>query len=801
MKRFFKFILWSLSTVVFLGLCVGAYFWYVLSSNLPYIGSVKEYQPPIITEIFSDDGEVIGRLWDEKRTVLPLDQMPKHLIQAFVAAEDSRFFEHEGVDIKSIFRAFIKNMSTGKIKQGGSTITQQVTKSMVLKNVERTYRRKVREAILSLQLEKEFSKEHILYLYLNQIYLGQGAYGVEAAAKTYFNKPAKELNLAESALLAGLPQAPARYSPVSHFERAKARQKYVLERMREEGLINDKEFNTALSSTLDIGVKGENTFERAPYFTEHVRRYLLKKYGKDLLYRGGLKVYTTLNLKMQGLAREALKKGLAELDKREGYRGPVKHLTADEIPEFKIMAAEKFEANPPETGSIVQGLVVKVNDKKKEVTIQIGDKTALLPLKKMKWARKPKKEIAYYSAKIRKPSEALKSGDVVFVRILNKYDGPQPAATGGEKQGKKKTKKKNFTWEVALEQVPEVQGALFCMEPETGEVRAMVGGRDFRVSQFNRAIQSRRQPGSAFKPLIYSAALDKGLSAASIIMDAPYVSKRNLEGEAWKPKNYKEKFYGPTLLRTGLAKSRNVITVKILRKIGVNYAIDYAKGMGIESPIAPDLSLALGSSGLSLMELTKAYAVFANGGMLIKPLFVKRVLDRNGQVIEENQPETVQVISKETAFLMTDLLGAVITEGTGWRIRAMKRPAAGKTGTTNDLKDAWFMGYIPGLVTGVWVGYDDAKEMGKGETGSRAASPIWLEFMSETVKEKPVEDFKVPQGIVFAKIDAKSGLLAGRHSKKTVFQSFKEGTEPKKYSPKPTSAKLSSFSQFDMDSE
>ena len=801
MKRFFKFILWSLSTVVFLGLCVGAYFWYVLSSNLPYIGSVKEYQPPIITEIFSDDGEVIGRLWDEKRTVLPLDQMPKHLIQAFVAAEDSRFFEHEGVDIKSIFRAFIKNMSTGKIKQGGSTITQQVTKSMVLKNVERTYRRKVREAILSLQLEKEFSKEHILYLYLNQIYLGQGAYGVEAAAKTYFNKPAKELNLAESALLAGLPQAPARYSPVSHFERAKARQKYVLERMREEGLINDKEFNTALSSTLDIGVKGENTFERAPYFTEHVRRYLLKKYGKDLLYRGGLKVYTTLNLKMQGLAREAMKKGLAELDKREGYRGPVEHLTADEIPDFKIMAAEKFEANPPETGSIVQGLVVKVNDKKKEVTIQIGDKTALLPLKKMKWARKPKKEIAYYSAKIRKPSEALKSGDVVFVRILNKYDGPQPAATGGEKQGKKKTKKKNFTWEVALEQVPEVQGALFCMEPETGEVRAMVGGRDFRVSQFNRAIQSRRQPGSAFKPLIYSAALDKGLSAASIIMDAPYVSKRNLEGEAWKPKNYKEKFYGPTLLRTGLAKSRNVITVKILRKIGVNYAIDYAKGMGIESPIAPDLSLALGSSGLSLMELTKAYAVFANGGMLIKPLFVKRVLDRNGQVIEENQPETVQVISKETAFLMTDLLGAVITEGTGWRIRAMKRPAAGKTGTTNDLKDAWFMGYIPGLVTGVWVGYDDAKEMGKGETGSRAASPIWLEFMSETVKEKPVEDFKVPQGIVFAKIDAKSGLLAGRHSKKTVFQSFKEGTEPKKYSPKPTSAKLSSFSQFDMDSE
>ena len=800
MKRFLKFIIWSLSTVALLGLCAGVYFWYVWSSNLPYIGSVKEYRPPIITEIFSDDGEVIGRLWEEKRTILLLDQMPEHLIQAFVAAEDSRFFEHKGVDIKSIVRAFIKNMSTGKIKQGGSTITQQVTRSLLLKNVERTYRRKVREAILSLQLEKEFSKEHILFLYLNQIYLGQGAYGVEAAAKTYFNKPAKNLDLAESALLAGLPQAPARYSPVSHFERAKARQKYVLERMREEGLINDKKFNTALRSTLDIGVRGKNTFERAPYFTEHVRRYLLKKYGKNLLYRGGLKVYTTLNLKMQDLARESLNKGLAESDKREGYRGPVKHLTADGIPDFRIMAAEKFEANPPETGSIVQGLVVKVDDKKKEVTIQIGDESALLPLQKMKWARKPNNKIAYYAAKIRKPSKALRSGDVVLVRILKKYDEPQPAL-GGTKRGKEKRKEKKFTWEVALEQLPEVQGALFCMEPETGEVKAMVGGRDFRVSQFNRAIQSRRQPGSAFKPLIYSAALDKGMSATSIIMDAPYVSRRDQEGEAWKPKNYKEKFYGPTLLRTGLAKSRNVITVKILKKIGVNYAIEYARSLGIESPIAPDLSLALGSSGLSLMELTKAYAVFANGGMLIKPIYVKRVLDRNGQVVEENQPEAVQAISKETAFLMTDLLRAVITEGTGWRIRAMKRPAAGKTGTTNDLKDAWFIGYTPGLVTGVWVGYDDAKEMGKGETGSRAASPIWLGFMSETLKGKPVEDFEVPEGIVFAKIDVKTGLLAGRHSGKTLFQSFKEGTEPKEYSSKPTAAKLKSFSQFDMDSE
>lgn len=780
---------------MFMGLCAGAYFWYLWSSNLPYIGSVKEYRPPVITEIFSSDGEVIGRLWEEKRIILPLDQMPKQLIQAFVAAEDSRFFEHEGIDIKSIFRAFIKNLTTGKIKQGGSTITQQVTKSLLLKNVERTYRRKVREAILSLQLEKEFSKEYILFLYLNQIYLGQGAYGVEAAARTYFNKQAKDLNLAESALLAGLPQAPARYSPVSHLDRARARQKYVLERMLEEGFITRNEMEAALKTDLHIGAGEENFFERAPYFTEHVRRYLLKKYGKDLLYRGGLKVYTTLNLKMQDLARRALLKGLSDLDKREGYRGPVKHLKADEIADFMRAASKRFKADPPEEGSVVQGLVVKVSDRNKGVRVQIGDEIGLLPLKNMRWARRPNRKVAYYAARIRKPSQALRVGDVILVRILKRYDRPKTVS------GRKGSRAEAFTWELALEQRPQVQGALLCMDPETGEIRAMVGGRDFRKSQFNRAVQARRQPGSAFKPIIYSAALDRGMTPATIIMDTPYISKRNREGEAWKPKNYKEKFYGPTLLRTGLAKSRNVITVKILKKIGIDYVIEYAGNMGIESPLAPDLSLALGSSGLSLMELTRAYAVFANGGRLVKPICVRRILDRNGQVIEENQTQAVRVISSETAFLMTDLLKAVVAEGTGWRIRALKRPAAGKTGTTNDLKDAWFIGYTPDLVTGVWVGYDDAREMGKGETGSRAASPIWLQFMREALKGRPVKDFRAPDGIVFAKIDAKTGLLAGRHSKKTVFQPFREGTEPKKYSPGPSSARLDSFSQFDMDSE
>lgn len=780
MKLFFKFILWMFSAVVLLGICVGAYFWYIWSSNLPYVGSVKEYRPPIISEIYSDDGQVIGRFWEEKRIVIPLERVPKHMIQAFVAAEDARFFEHEGVDIISIVRAFIKNISAGKIEQGGSTITQQVTRSLLLMNTERTYRRKVREAILAIQFEKNFSKEHILFLYMNQIYLGQGAYGVEAASRTYFGKHAKDITLAEASLLAGLPQAPARYSPVSHFERAKTRQKYVLDRMLEEGHITHREFKEALAVQLDIREETENTFEKAPYFTEYVRRRLLKTYGRELLYRGGLKVMTTVNLKMQQAAREALNEGLAELDKREGYRGPIRNIPPEEISVFVAESIKKIDAGTLGPGSVVEGVVEEVNDTKKEVIVLVGTDACRLPLSEMKWARKPDPDVPYYASKVREPSSVLKRGDVILVRILEKSKPP-------------------FAWEVSLEQTPGVQGALFCMIPETGEVKAMVGGRDFAVSQFDRATQARRQPGSAFKPIIYASALDWGMSPAKVIIDAPYVSDPSPDEEAWKPKNYKEKFYGPTLFRTGLAKSRNVITVKILKKIGVNQAIQYARKLGIESDLSPDLSLALGSSGISLMELVRAYSVFANHGMLVKPIFTRRIIDRSGQVIEENQPQGTQVISKETAYVMTDLLRAVIQEGTGWRIRALKRPAAGKTGTTNNLRDAWFMGYTPDLVTGVWVGYDDQKAMGKGETGSRAASPIWLYFMSEVLKERPVVDFQVPEGVVFAKIDTETGRLASSYSEKTVYQAFKEGNEPKKYSPNPKAPKSGQFLQYDMD--
>ncbi|MBW1772675.1 MAG: PBP1A family penicillin-binding protein [Deltaproteobacteria bacterium] len=780
MKRFFKFLAWFSLCILILAAATGGGLWYLWSSNLPYIGSLKEYNPPIITEIYSDDGEIIGRFWDEKRIVLPLDQFPKHLIQAFIAAEDARFFEHEGVDVASIIRAFFKNIQAGKKKQGGSTITQQVTRSLLLKNPARTYRRKAREAILSLQIEKKFSKERILFLYLNQIYLGHGAYGVEAAARTYFGKNALELDLAESALLAGLPQAPSRYSIIQHFDRAKARQKYVLNRMHEEGYITGRQAQEAFSKETVIQKTKDNPFEKAPYFTEYIRKYLEKKYGRELLYRGGLRVHTTLDLKMQQAAQRAIKKGLLELDKREGYRGPLRHVSPEGLDAERKRAAEALALKTPSIGDVLEAVVESVDDEHKEVILGIGNWTGVLPLANMKWARKPNPKVPYYAAAVKKPSSVLERGDAVLVRITAAGNPPH-------------------TWKVSLEQKPEVQAAMFCLETESGRVKVMVGGRDFSGSQFNRAIQARRQPGSAFKPIIYASALDWGMNPASIIIDAPYISTKHADGELWKPKNYKKKFYGRTLFRSALIKSRNVITVKILKDMGVKYAINYARLMGIEADLKPDLSLALGSSGLSLAELTRAYSVFPNGGVLMDPFFIDRILDRRGQVIEENQTSFQEAISPDTAYVMTDLLKGVIKEGTGWRVKALKRPAAGKTGTTNDLRDAWFLGFSPEMATGVWVGYDDRKSMGKGETGSRAASPIWLNFMSEVLKDLPVKDFPVPEGVVFVKIDKETGLLASPYSKKTVFQAFREGREPKTYTPKPEAAKSGQFSRFDMD--
>lgn len=763
-KRLFKYFLYSVLAAVFLCALSVAGIYFYLSRDLPKIASLKDYRPPIITTVYSDDGRKIAEFFKERRIIINLDQMPARLTEAFIAAEDSRFYKHQGIDFFSIIRAFFKNIEAGTIVQGGSTITQQVTKSFLL-TPERSYRRKIKEAILAYRIDKTFTKDEILFLYLNQIYLGHGAYGVEAASENYFGKSANALNLAECAVLAGLPQAPSRYSPFRHPERAKERQIYVLNRMVTEGYISNVEATEAINTPLDIKNRRNWYIKEVPHYTEHIRRSIEKKYGSEVLYTQGLQIYAAVNIEMQKIAREEIDKGLMSLDKRQGYRGPIRTLNPEEIEDF-CAARQREQKDLFENGQTVTGVVIDVDDQNKTTTVRLGKNMGFIPMSGMRWARKPDPDRSYYNDRIRRPSEALAPGDVIRVKIERKTEG-------------------DALWELTLEQTPKVQGALLSIETETGNVKAMVGGRDFRNSQFNRAIQSRRQPGSSFKPIIYAAAIDKGYTPATVVIDSPLVYQDTQRDFTWKPKNYEKKFEGPMLLRKALAKSRNVVTVKILKDIGIDYTIAYARKFGITSHLNQNLSIALGSSGISLFEIVKSYSVFANSGDLIEPVFVTKILDRDGNILESARPERKPVIEKSTAYIMTSLLEGVVKNGTGRRVRALNRPVAGKTGTTNNLYDAWFVGFTPRYVTGTWVGFDEEGSLGKGETGSRAASPIFLGFMKRILKDKPIRGFQVPEGVVFSKIDAKTGLLPIAESQKTIFECFKEGTAPTAYTKKP----------------
>jgi penicillin-binding protein 1A len=745
--------------------------------DLPKINSLMDYQPPVITTVYADDNRKIAEFFKERRVVIPLSEVPPMLVNAFIAAEDSRFFQHPGVDLLSIVRAALKNIEAGTIKQGGSTITQQVTRSFLL-TPERSYIRKAKEVILSYRIEKTFSKEDILFLYLNQIYLGHGAYGVQSAAESYFGKPVQALNLAECAVLAGLPQAPTRYSPFRNPDQARARQAYVLNRMVEEGYITREQANEALTVKLDIKPRRNIYMEEVPYYTEHVRRYVEAKYSADALYNQGLQIHTAVNIDLQKTAEQEVNRGLLELDKRQGYRGPLKTIAAADFDSFNREQQIEIEKTPLEPGQVVAALVVQVNDPAKTVNVKIGNDPGTIALADMDWARKPNPDVAPHAAKVRLPSAVLKAGDVIRVKVKESRKDPRDP------------------WRLSLEQEPLVQGALLCIEAETGLVKALVGGNDFNETQFNRATQSRRQPGSSFKPIIYAAALDrvfqdprKHYTPATVILDSAVVFEDRASDQTWKPKNYGQTFYGPTLLRQALAQSRNVVTVKILQDIGVDYAIDYARRLGISSELTRTLSLALGASGVSLFELTRAYSVFANQGFLVEPVFVLRMVDRDGQVLEEAVSERRKVVEKDTAYIMTSLLESVVQHGTGQRIKALGRPSAGKTGTTNDMYDAWYIGYTPEYITGVWVGFDNEAPLGKRETGASAASPIWLGFMKRVLAHEPVKSFQPPEGVVFAKIDAETGLLPVPESRKTIFECFKEGTVPNEYSKRPGEVK------------
>jgi len=750
---------------------LGAYLY--VSSSLPRVDTLADYRPPVITRVFGDDGTVIAEFYKERRIVVPISRLPEKLIQAFVAAEDANFYHHQGVDFVSILRAAIKNMLAGGIVQGGSTITQQVAKSLLL-TPEKKFSRKFKEAILAWRMEQSLSKDEILYLYLNQIFLGHGAYGVQAASENYFDKNVEDLSLAEVSMLAGLPQAPSRYSPYQHLARAKERQKYVLGRMVHEKYITEAEAQAAFAEELRIHPRVNRHVAGAAYFAEQVRRYLEQTYGEELLYTGGLQIRTTMNVSMQEAAERAVRENLREHDKRQGFRGPQKVLSEQEELEFLAENAASMEKRTPQPGDLIKAVLIGGDNK--VIRVRFGGTTVDIPLESAKWAG-PLRVVG----RDQKPGSArLPIGSLIDVRVESlRADG---------------------SLQLALDQEPLAEGALVALEPGTGHVKAMVGGYDFSRSQFNRALQARRLPGSAIKPLIYAAALDKGYTPASVILDSPVIYKDRLEsGEEteWKPKNYTEKFYGAVSFRSALTHSLNVITIKILEDIGVGYAAGYARKLGITSPINRDLTMALGSSALTPIELATAYTVFASGGVRVSPTYITRVADREGHILESVDPADFpegpkqgqrlipqaaeRVISPETAYLVTNLMESVVRSGTGARAKVLARPVAGKTGTTNDLKDAWFAGFVPQLVAVSWIGYDQERPLGRGETGSRAALPAWLSFMQEAVKEMPPLDFPVPDTIEFRPVDPETGLLAPEDSLQAYIEAFSPGTAPTRY--------------------
>ncbi|HEY5657159.1 MAG TPA: PBP1A family penicillin-binding protein [Myxococcota bacterium] len=840
------------------GATLALYFAFLI--DLPDLRSVADYRPPLASYVFDREGRPIGSYFKERRRLISYERVPEHVVQAFVAGEDSTFFEHKGIDYQSILRAaWINLLAGGEKKQGGSTITQQMVKGLLL-TPERTYRRKIREMILARRIEQRFTKREILYLYLNQIYFGHGAYGIAEAARTYFDKEVEELSVSEGAQLAGLPKAPSRYSPFRNPELAESRRRYVLARMLEEELLDEETYAQALEDRPALAAPArEEELAAAAYFTEEVRRYLFDALGGDAVLEGGLRIDTTLDIELQKAAVKAVHAGLEELDHRQGFRGPLRRVPAAGIPaelervgienelvpappdaaleeegelpdepleedvadpgEAVVVAAEVQDAEEPDgeaarlrrllpEGAPLLGVVTAVDPQAQSAQVGFSPKTsASVRLADVAWARPANPDVR--PQPVEKIQKIFRVGDVAQFVLFPQQPAPEDESD-------------DDTLFATLYQKPLVQGALLSIEIASGDVLAMVGGYDFADSQFNRVTQAYRQPGSAFKAIIYGAALSlqdetgrRLYTPASIIHDRPKVYVDNASGFTWRPENYGRKFYGPITFRKALAKSVNNAAVHLCDQVGVGQVIAYAKRLGIESPLERSLALALGSSEVSLQELTRAYATFPAGGRRVVPLYIRRVTDAGGLVLLENvplgatfepeaepdqdevelaadpeldeaqgdaasepAPDPDQLIAAEDAYLMVDMLRAVVSEGTGWRLRKLGRPVGGKTGTTNDQADAWFMGFSPEITTGVWVGHDESRFLGWGETGSRAAAPIWVDYMSAALAGRPKRDFATPDSIIFTRIDRETGLLAARSSQDTVFQAFIAGSEP-----------------------
>jgi penicillin-binding protein 1A len=747
---------------------------FYFSQQVPDFRTLADYKPALVTKIYAEDGTILAEYAKERRIYTPISEIPEPIIEAFLAAEDWNFYNHPGFDIKGIIRAALVNIFTGH-KQGASTITQQVAKTFLLTN-ERTYTRKIKELILAYRMENAFTKDEILELYLNQIYFGNGTYGVTAASLGYFGKPLSQLTIGQRAILAGLPKAPSAYNPLRYPRVARLRRDVIIKRMEAEGIISSEQAEVAIAKDMEVSPIPLKSPEVAPHFSEYVRRYLQDKYGTDTLYTGGLTVHTTLDTKLQEYAEEAVYQGLRAYDRRHGYRGPIGKLGFSFNWQTRVNQEYREHQHIKQLG--IPAAVLKVDDEEGKADIGLpGGGLGSIPFSAVTWARE------HISNEERGPkvgtiSDVLKKGDIIFVKPMRDVTTTTIAEDI-----------------YSLEQIPKVQGALVALNSRTGAIKAMVGGIGSGKG-FNRAVQGKRQIGSSFKPFVYALALEKGYTPASTVLDAPVVLRQDEMDEAWKPHNYSEKIYGPSTLRRGLEKSRNLMTIRLARELGIGDIISFSQRFGLTEEMERDLSTALGSSSAPLLQLTSAYSVFPNQGQWVEPYFVDYIEDMVGnniyspfsctECLEESfltAPEKVtieswQSVSPDIAYQVTNMLRGVVKNGTGWRAREVGREVGAKTGTTNDFIDAWFMGFSPELTVGVWVGFDTPQNMGNNETGSKAAGPIWTEFMKNALADKPMRPFAIPEGITFVRIDADTGLLPTKQTKKTIIESFIPGTEP-----------------------
>jgi penicillin-binding protein 1A len=841
-KAWWKWPFKALGFLLFTGataaVCVYGFVWWKYADGLPDIPKVDEYRPPIVSEVYTQDGVLAGEFSNERRKVVPYERIPKRLVQAFIAAEDADFFDHFGIDVLGTARAAFKTVAKkllgkGKV-QGGSTLTQQTAKAVLIskegykESTAKNLKRKIREALLARRLESELTKEEILYLYLNNVYLGHHAYGVQSAAENYFRKDVKDLTLAEMALIAGLPQAPSTYSPFTNPEAAKKRRRYVLGQMLAKGMITQKEHDLAQDAEVNVFPVEDVFHQFSPYFTEEVRRDVVNRYGNSNLLNEGLKVFTTMDSEKQRAAQEAVLWGLLAVDKRQGFRGPLTHLeSADERAKFLEKTRAILGDAEIEPGRYYVGLVSSLSKDNLLAEISIGEKKAKLPALGMRWAREVNGERYYPNVLINKVS-VLKVGDVVIVRGVKDAKGLVDDRESWSDSLAKEVPEKGPL--VRLEQEPEPQAALVSIDPNRQYLVAMVGGYDFDANEYNRAFQACRQPGSSFKPIVYSGAIEKmGWTQGTVLVDSPLVYDDPENKNRWKPENYDENFKGEVLVRDALINSMNIPAVKTFIELarflgnknevtGIQKIGEFAHTMGFSTPINPDYSAALGSSCVYPFELAQVYSTINRLGVKKPTYFVRKVEDRFGRMVEDHtayddpwgslqdriaagyarfQEPGEQVLSKETAFLVTDLMRGVVREGTGAAAQRLGKPAAGKTGTTNDSFDAWFTAFTRDLVTSAWVGYDlNPHPLGKYETGGHAALPIWLAYMMKALEGRDQPEFVPPPSLdlLQRRVDKKTGRLAAA-TRNSEMLWFKKGTEPQDAEPEKGQADPSTFMQ------